>query len=75
MATPNGHTAFMWAAMFGCDASLRTMLNANPLLSRHERDNEGNTALHLAAKRDLPNTVKLLLSAGWDTEVSVTLFF
>uniref|UniRef100_A0A915BNU5 Uncharacterized protein n=1 Tax=Parascaris univalens TaxID=6257 RepID=A0A915BNU5_PARUN len=68
VATPSGHTAFMWAAMFGCDASLRTMLNENPLLSRHERDNEGNTALHLAAKRDLPDTVKLLVSAGWDTE-------
>ncbi|VDM42388.1 unnamed protein product [Toxocara canis] len=68
VASLSGHTAFMWAALWGCDASLRTMLNANPLLSRHDRDNEGNTALHLAAKRDFPNTVKLLVSAGWDIE-------
>lgn len=64
----NGHTAFMWAAMHGVDLSLITMLEANPVLSRQERDSAGRTALHLAAANDHFETVKVLVRSGFDAE-------
>ncbi|MFH4977084.1 hypothetical protein AB6A40_003793 [Gnathostoma spinigerum] len=68
VATSNGHTAFMWAAMNNVVLSLNTFLSANPMLSRWDEDNDGCTALHLAAERNCLAAVKLLLQCGWNPE-------
>lgn len=59
----------MWAAMHGMEASTRVMLEKNPVLCRREADNDGNTALHLAAIYDRVNVAHILVSNGWDFEV------
>lgn len=60
----------MWAAMYGVEPSLRTMLEVNPMLDKYEKDNNGATALHLAGTHDQYETVKFLVDAGWYIEVS-----
>uniref|UniRef100_A0A158R475 ANK_REP_REGION domain-containing protein n=1 Tax=Syphacia muris TaxID=451379 RepID=A0A158R475_9BILA len=68
VCTPNGHSAFMWASMHGACASLRAMLEVNPMLDRRAKDKDGSTALHLAACYDQYDVIKLLVNFGWDVE-------
>lgn len=59
----------MWAAMNGIDISIRTMIDANPLVNQEECDNQGCTALHLAAAGDHIEVISTLLLFKWNAEV------
>ncbi|KAM3726138.1 Inversin [Dirofilaria immitis] len=66
--TNNGHSAFMWAAMSGINISIRTMIDANPVVSREDSDHQGCTALHLAAAGDHVEVINTLLLFKWNAE-------
>ncbi|EFO16786.2 inversin [Loa loa] len=66
--TNNGHSAFMWAAMNGIDISIRTMINANPVVNPDDCDSQGCTALHLAAAGDHVEVINTLLLFKWNAE-------
>ncbi|VDO37009.1 unnamed protein product, partial [Onchocerca flexuosa] len=66
--TNNGQSAFMWAAMNGKNISIRTMVDANPVVSREDSDYQGCTALHLAAAGDHVEVIDTLLLFKWNVE-------
>lgn len=59
----------MWAAMNGMNNSLKAMLYINPMINRKDEDKNKSTALHLAAMKNFPGTVELLIKNGWFIEV------
>ena len=60
-----GNTCLIIAAVFGQIDIVRYLLSL-PDVDVHDRDAEGDTALHLAAHHKLPDMVKLLLEHGAD---------
>uniref|UniRef100_A0A0N5AFQ1 ANK_REP_REGION domain-containing protein n=1 Tax=Syphacia muris TaxID=451379 RepID=A0A0N5AFQ1_9BILA len=70
IATTVGYTAFLWSAYYGVDASLKTFISLNNNIDRKQVDNEGCTALHLAATQGHNKCVELLIKENWALEVS-----
>ncbi|EJW83779.1 hypothetical protein WUBG_05310 [Wuchereria bancrofti] len=68
LRTNDGHSAFMWAAINGVNISIRTMIDANPVVNQEDCDSYGCTALHLAAAGGHVEVINTLLLLKWNAE-------